>query len=252
MIGLAERRERIQEREENEDIYARIEESVSNVYLSEGNRKLKKTDEVNFLIWNLPAVSTCPNSTAQCRKSCYARKAERLYPKVLESRKWNLSESRGYYYTSIDGRQIQWANFFVDVMIQKITPYLNKAKKQGKKIYFRIHESGDFYSQEYFNYWLYIARAFEGEPITFTAYTKSVHLVHDVPDNMTILFSLWDDTLTCDLETALSKGLPVYSAVTKEHLQDLPESYHVCMCSDCAACGKCYHDVPRNIAVLIH
>ena len=50
--------------------------------LQKGNRKLPKTT----LIFNLPAIESCPASTEECRKWCYARKAERQYPVVKKYR----------------------------------------------------------------------------------------------------------------------------------------------------------------------
>jgi hypothetical protein len=58
-----------------------------------GNMKLKNTEKTRFIIWNIPAVVTCPYKTEQCEKSCYARKAERVYPDVLPARRINLKRS---------------------------------------------------------------------------------------------------------------------------------------------------------------
>jgi hypothetical protein len=53
----------------------------------------------------------------------------------------------------------------------------------------RIHDSGDFYSQEYLNKWADVARALPH--LTFYAYTKSLHLKLDgLPDNLRIVQSL--------------------------------------------------------------
>lgn len=54
--------------------------------------------------------------------------------------------------------------------------------------WFRIHESGDFYNQEYLNKWIQIAR---NNPYTwFLAYTKNWLLdFSKVPNNLTIRYS---------------------------------------------------------------
>src|SRR5574343_650785 len=108
--------------------------------LSRGNRKLKQ----GYLIWNLPAVKTCPGSTAICRKLCYARKAERVYPDVLPCRMSNYHDSK--------------KESFTDDMIMLIEKTLKTYKKFNG--YFRVHESGDFYNQKYLDSWFKIVAQF--------------------------------------------------------------------------------------------
>lgn len=141
------------------------------MYLSRGNRKLEKASRL-FLIWNLPAVESCPGATPTCRRYCYARKAERMYRNVLECRKRNMAASR--------------RPDFVSGIVALI-------EKAGPRPYFRVHESGDFYSQEYLDAWFAVARAF---PETkFLAYTQSFHLdFRGCPPNFVIRFSVWPDT----------------------------------------------------------
>lgn len=91
--------------------------------VSYGNKKLPKSTA----IFNLPAGSTCPMRTEFCARFCYAKKAERIYPQVSPSRERNLALSR----------QAE----FVGIMVEFI------GKNQSKIKAFRIHESGDFYSQ---------------------------------------------------------------------------------------------------------
>ena len=118
-------------------------------YLSRGNKKLPTTT----LIFNLPSGKTCPGSTAQCRKHCYSKKSERMYPNVLPFRmnNWQLSKQDN----------------FVEVISEEI-----KRSRTVKTI--RCQESGDFYSPSYYNKWITIARAFP--ELTFYAYTKVVTL----------------------------------------------------------------------------
>lgn len=131
-------------------------------HLSSENRKLVPSEESNFFIWNLPAVKTCPNRTALCEKYCYARKAEKCYPEVLPARTDNFQMSK--------------LPTFENDMTEFI---LDRAKKMRKHVLIvRIHESGDFYNQEYTNKWLrIIANVQENCPknktVIFIAYTKS-------------------------------------------------------------------------------
>ena len=143
------------------------------IKLSTGNLKMK-----NVLIWNLPAQVTCVNSTELCRSKCYAKKAERLYPQVLPFRQSNLHSSK--YYT------------FVHDMIETIK-LMNSKRKKYK--YFRIHESGDFYSEAYFIAWLEVIKVFPD--IKFLAFTKSVFVrnhINRLPANLNLFYSVWNDS----------------------------------------------------------
>ena len=109
------------------------------IELSHGNKKLKSNNRVSFLIWNTPAVITCPYATELSKKFCYALKAERQYPDAKKSR--------------YDHFEISKQSDFVDRMIYTILVELSRPANKDKKIVFRIHESGDFYNQEYANKW---------------------------------------------------------------------------------------------------
>ena len=123
-------------------------------HISDGNKKLVPNKDTAFLIWNIPAVTTCPFKTNMCKQSCYAVKAEKAYKQVLPSRPDNLKMSL--------------LPSFVDDMTHII---MDKAKKTRKpKLIVRVHESGDFYNQIYANKWLEIMHNCESESkITFIA-----------------------------------------------------------------------------------
>lgn len=127
--------------------------------------------------FNLPSGHTCPGALA-CRVSvdrktgkflndsvgfrCYAAMAER-FPGVRESR-WNNFEyvkSGGIPVLPLDARKV------------------------------RIHASGDFFSQAYFDMWLELCR--NNPHIEFWAYTKSINFLVNridvIPDNLTITAS---------------------------------------------------------------
>ena len=110
--------------------------------LKYGNAKLNNT-----LVFNLPASNEvcgriCP--------SCYAIKAQRIYPNVLPYRNRMLAAS-------------QQPDF-----VQRISNDINNCRKPFK--YIRIHESGDFNSQPYIDSWAAIAKSFP--QYIFYAYTK--------------------------------------------------------------------------------
>ena len=210
-------------------------------YISTGNEKLKSNSKVLFLIWNLPAQITCPYRTDHCTGACYARKAEIAYPDCLPCRERNL--------------RLSMSNSFVADMIELISIKLNHLK-DGRVIRFRIHESGDFYSERYVTDWLNIIRYFEHDDrIKFMAYTKSVWFFvgKDRPSNLVLRYSLWDDTDPLQESLARIEGLPTYTALSKEDLaKEDPKTYTYCDCEDCGTCLKCYSANINRIICLIH
>lgn len=213
-----------------------------------GNEKLKNTEHTRFIIWNLPAVKTCPFATAQCKKSCYAKKAER-YPEVVFSRSTNLKRS-----LQAD---------FVENMVFTIETELSTKKFKDKKVVFRIHESGDFYNLEYTKKWIAIAKHFESkENIVFMAYTKSIpYFVKlgygsaDFPKNLVVRSSLWKDTKLEHLQTTFQYNMPIYTAATAQEMETAKNNgynFITCHCSDCGNCGLCWNNEIKNIFVKIH
>lgn len=134
------------------------------VYISKGNKK------VMCPIYNNPAIVTCKPNLA-CHKYCYACKAERLYPSVKPCRMNNYNLSK--------------TDQFVNLMVDQIGKMKTK--------YFRIHESGDFYSVEYIQRWYIIIKKFPS--IQFYAYTKRDDLFNELvlkekPSNLILILSL--------------------------------------------------------------
>ena len=208
-----------------------------------GNAKLKNTDKVRFMIWNLPAQTTCPYSTPGCRKSCYAKRSER-YPTCKESRERNYNDTLDPAFTS--------------TMIHTIEKRLNGRAFKGRKAIFRIHESGDFYSLSYVSDWIRIAKHFENDNrIVFTAYTKSVvyfemlgYGTTEFPSNFVVRASLWNDTPEHLREVTYRSNFPTYAAV-----KQFPENdryFTECRGIDCGTCLKCYNNHYKNILTLIH
>lgn len=113
-----------------------------------GNSKLHRSCG----IFDLPTsvcFHSCPN--------CYAKKAERIYPNVLTFKNNNLKS----YQDNPDYWLIQ--------MSREI------AKNKNKIRTFRIHSSGDFFSQEYISNWAVVVTAFP--EIRFYAYTKNAGIL---------------------------------------------------------------------------
>jgi hypothetical protein len=124
---------------------------------SRNNSKLAKLGTVGF---GLPAFESddgfkvCPMAGA-CASYCYARQGAYTFPVVKESREFNLA-----------------------VIRKSVSDFKAKAmsdlRNMRKVLTVRIHDSGDFFSQEYLDAWKDIARAFPR--IVFYSYTKSINL----------------------------------------------------------------------------
>lgn len=145
------------------------------------NEKLAKTQgggAYNIVGFGLPADhdftdenmirrNTCPGALA-CRAVCYAKQGGYRFPASIAARKHNLALS-------------QDANF-----VPHIAADLARMRKVNTV---RVHDSGDFYSQGYFDAWCKIASLFPRK--TFYAYTKSLHLdLSGAPDNFRVTQSL--------------------------------------------------------------
>lgn len=197
--------------------------------VSEGNLKLNPTKDTKYIIWNLPAIITCPFATEMCKAACYAIKAERCYPSAKESRLAHLEAAK--------------ADNFIERMIFTITANLDRpGYKAAKRVVVRIHESGDFFNEKYADAWMQIADHFKGDKrVVFMAYTKSVRYFDgkNIPENMTVRFSIWDDTKESELEIARRNNLPTYSAVESFEKAGTKEK-NKCHCDNCSTCNKCW------------
>lgn len=139
------------------------------------NSKLKSTSrEMGLRVFNfgIPAYKsatgklTCPFAD-KCVKYCYAQKGAYIWGNVKPA------FERRYEATKQDD--------FVEIMVEELI--------KKKADYLRIHDSGDYYSNEYIYKWFAIANALPN--VRFYSYTKSIPLFLDktIPENMDIIFS---------------------------------------------------------------
>jgi len=147
-----------------------------------GNTKLAKENDrgYNILGFGIPAdyvfvdkqgatCNTCPGACA-CKGVCYAKQGRYNMPNVRDARVRNLTESLG------------------DTFVLDATDDLRYYKRRGYNV-IRLHDSGDFYSQEYLDKWAAIAH--NHPDLIFYAYTKNLLLTFDaVPANLRIVQSL--------------------------------------------------------------
>lgn len=151
-----------------------------NLKWSNGNEKLNKDNGgiYNIIGFGIPAdyyfehngekYNTCPCALG-CRDICYAKQGSYRFKNVVESRKYNLD--------------MTLRDDFANLAIED----LRRMKKINTV---RIHDSGDFYTFEYYRKWCDIANALPH--MIFYAYTKTVNMdiFTDKPDNLHITQSL--------------------------------------------------------------
>ena len=132
--------------------------------------------------WTLPAfgvrltdgttMNVCPNAGA-CASFCYAR-------------------SGTYNFSNVKRRHIQNLEYILEDptgWFEQMVAEVQKPKMKGKHV--RIHDAGDFFSEQYLILWLDIARL--TPDVTFYCYTKEVSLfkrISTFPDNFKYLFSM--------------------------------------------------------------
>jgi hypothetical protein len=148
--------------------------------LSQSNRRLK---DIGVWTWTLPAwagrlpdgrtYNTCP-SAGICRQVCYALHGAYLWPVVRSRHQANLR----LVLDDLPGWQ------------QAMVAELQTPRFAGRWV--RIHDSGDFFSDDYLRAWTGVCRACPG--VNFYCYTKEIdrfrRLVEpDPPDNLHWVYS---------------------------------------------------------------
>jgi len=143
------------------------------------NSKLKKTSKhFNKRVFNfgIPALKsntgkvTCPLA-GECAKYCYAQKGAYIWSNVSPAFERRL--------------QATMKADFAQVMVKEII--------KKKADYIRVHDSGDYYSKEYLNKWLAIAKKLP--TVKFYSYTNNVNQIqkmyknNKIPKNYDFIFS---------------------------------------------------------------
>jgi hypothetical protein len=137
------------------------------------NSKIKKSEKRTFN-FGIPAyqsatgLKTCPNAGA-CAKGCYALAGAYRFSNVAQAFERRLTATQ--------------SEEFISLMIADID------KQRAERI--RIHDSGDFYNEEYLDRWIAIMKA--RPSVQFYAYTKMISMfkrrMSDMPSNFTLIFS---------------------------------------------------------------
>lgn len=188
------------------------------------------------------AKHTCGDCT--CGKFCYALKDFR-YLTVVASRFANYDRAK---------------NHLADLkeqLIAKITWRIKQDRKKGIKVtYIRLHESGDFFSDQYLAMWIDIALHFGAEIVLYTysvEYERLRRFKNIIPDNFSIILSGWENrTVPADLLDKFRTTTVIDTPA------DLPDGYYLCPASgkkkDPMTCEKCGYMCASgmNIAFLYH
>lgn len=139
-----------------------------------GDLMTNSNQKVKAWLFSLPPVKSCLNSKS-CENDCYALKAYNQYPsaKALWDYNFHLVQND------------------LDLLYTRLDKQLAKIAKSKLRVV-RIHQSGDFYSQEYIAVWTKLAKKYTG--IKFYGYTK-VNSILDLTqfeklDNVSIVKSL--------------------------------------------------------------
>ena len=160
--------------------------------------------------WNMPSGHTCPSA-----KECLVKVDRKTGKFNNKSKAYRCYSAMTERFPAV--REHRWKNF--DFIKSGGIPTIPK-----KAEHIRIHASGDFYSQSYFDMWVQLAK---GNPdIEFWAYTKSlkfwINRLNDIPSNFTITasrggrydelideYNLKNTTIVKTEEEANQLGLPI-------------------------------------------
>ena len=179
------------------------------------NSKLKKD---NIFQFSLPAykgivfrndiqeeLKTCPNA-GKCVNYCYASSGNYIFKNVL------LVHSRNLNFV------INFPEEFINLAIKEIS--------EKKISILRIHDSGDFFSEDYLNLWIRIIQKFPN--VQFYAYSKQVSLFKTkmLPKNFTVVYSFGgqQDKLIDENKDRFSKVFQTESILNKLSFQNVSTS----------------------------
>lgn len=116
--------------------------------LSLSNTKIQK-NRINTASFGIRAGKTCPYK-GPCQFECFAMVGNYIYPAVINKQEERLKESKKKSFVKTISEEIKILNVGA----------------------VRVHDSGDYYSREYLNKWIEIAKL--NPDVLFYSYTKSI------------------------------------------------------------------------------
>ena len=228
------------------------------------NDFLGSNRNVKFFTFNLPRKLACPGRTDICARGCYQAISEEML------------KEKGRDSQVLYSRKLNWFLAEQDDFVERILKEIMRRKpKADQRIIFRIHASGDLYSEEYLKKWMKIAliTKLKNKNYDFVAYTKSYSELNNVLSNqaglwklyqeaynaakiaipqekklsladfnLNIIASYMDDTEEEKKRIAEKWNLPVYF-VTEDNSLELTD----CEADPCSECLKCYTFPMENV-----
>ena len=214
---------------------------------SNGNTKL------DWPYFSLPAGYTCPFATA-CKT--FAAKAGKKFKDGKSTKKGKNTKYKCYaareqgQYPSLNKKVFTNLSLLmtaakddgIEGMAKLIIESIEYHKLQNSKI-FRIHESGDFFSDAYFKAWIKVANYFP--TTTFYTHTTSLDFwirnKSAMPNNMNLIASMDSDNEETIIKNGLRYSKVVYSVNEAKQLRlKIDYDDRLACCSD------------ENFALLIH
>lgn len=240
------------------------EQADKNDRMQCNNDFLGSNRNVKFFTFNLPRKLACPGGTDICARGCYQAISEEML------------KEKGRDSQVLYSRKLNWFLAEQDDFVERILKEIMRRKpKADQRIIFRIHPSGDFYSEEYLKKWMKIAliTKLKNKNYDFVAYTKSYSELNNVLSNqaglwklyqeaynaakiaipqekelsladfnLNIIASYMDDTEEEKKRIAEKWNLPVYF-VTEDNSLELTD----CEADPCSECLKCYTFPMENV-----
>lgn len=227
------------------------------------NSELRRDGVWNFTLpaWvvELPDgthFNVCPHAGA-CAKFCYARNGTYLFPKVRGKHLANLEAARDGSFVWGVLEELRAKKFrpkgtprHVPGLedISHLSPWVQDWIAQGGQAV-RVHDSGDFFSEQYLIQWLYLARMIPD--VLFYAYTKEVSLVKanawQFPANFLICFSMGgrEDALIDKDTDRHADVFPDLDAIAAAHYASQHESDLLCVLMPSTRVGIPQNNIPH-------
>lgn len=227
------------------------------------NRELRQDGVWNFTLpaWvvELPDgghFNVCPNAGA-CAKFCYARNGTYLFPKVRGKHLANLELAQSPDFVEKMHETLAHKKFrptgkrreipgldSLDHLNDWTLAWINIG---GQAV--RIHDSGDFFSEDYYKKW--ISLAWDFPDILFYAYTKEVSLTKrfepEFPSNLLICYSMGGrEDYLLDLDTDRHADVfPDLEAIEEAGYMSQHESDLLCVLLPTTRIGIPQNNIPR-------
>lgn len=203
-------------------------------FFSLGNIKLKSDKNVTYVIWNILQKTSCRFKTDYCDFHCYADQYPNTTRKNVIARAKNLMLST-------------FSNF--EQIFAEVLEIVNKIYG-GTEIRIRIHESGDFYNNMYYNKIANVLNnsIYKNKALAYTKNIEVLPLLKFNEEHFNTRFSIMPDTSEEHQREALKHECNYYIC-----LDDTIKGVAVPKCSmKCTTCNMCQNSNIKVIAVDVH